>query len=281
MNRAVNRSPDSYIPPEKYPAIHEAVLNACDLQDGVKDGVVDSPTGCRFDPKTLACKGADGPTCLTPAQVETAQTLLAPVTHAKTGRTVSSPLLVPGAELGWATIAGPQPINLSVQAYKYVVYGDATWDAGKFDATRDIDHALAVDRGVVNSGETNLGAFFNRGGKLLMYHGWADPQVPALYSVDYFNSVVQHAGKAAVGKSIQLYMVPGMGHCTGGPGTDTFDKVAAIEQWMQSGAAPASIPATHRTNGVVDRSRPLCPFGQTARYKGTGSTDEAANFSCK
>ena len=125
------------------------------------------------------------------------------------------------------------------------------------------------------------GPLFARGGKVLMYHGWADQQVAARNTVDYFTKVTGVAGKKAVGKSIELYMVPGMGHCAGGPGTDTFDKMAAIEQWVKTGTAPDAIVASHRTAGVVDRTRPLCPFGKVAKWKGTGSTDDAANFSCE
>jgi feruloyl esterase len=83
-----------------------------------------------------------------------------------------------------------------------------------------------------------------------------------------------------VGTSIQLYMVPGMNHCGGGPGTDTFDKMSAIEEWVKTGSAPRRIEASHLTSGVVDRTRPLCPFGQVARWNGTGSTNDAANFAC-
>jgi feruloyl esterase len=134
---------------------------------------------------------------------------------------------------------------------------------------------------VLNTASPNLEPFFARGGKLLMYHGWNDQQVPASSSVGYFNRVVDAVGRSAVGKSIQLYMVPGMNHCQGGVGTDTFDKIAAIEEWIARGRAPAHIVASHMTEGKVDRTRPLCPYPQVAVYKGTGSTDEAANFSCR
>ncbi len=278
MNRAVHRSADSYIPPEKYPMLHEAALRACDAADGVTDGVIDNPTRCRFDPQVLACKGADDRTCLTNAQVETARALLKPVVT-PAGKQLFPALLLPGSELGWGIIAGPQPLSLAVDAFKYIVYNDANWDASRFDP-RDIERALAADNGVINSSSTNLKPFFDRGGKLLMYHGWADPQVPALNSVEYFDAVVNGAGKQRVGKSIQLYMIPGMGHCAGGPGTDTFGKMAAIEDWVRRGTAPARIVASHVTSGTVDRSRPLCPYGQFARYKGTGSTDDAASFEC-
>jgi feruloyl esterase len=114
-----------------------------------------------------------------------------------------------------------------------------------------------------------------------MYHGWADPQVTSMNSVNYFNDVVKKLGSGVIGQSIELYMVPGMNHCGGGPGTDTFDKMAAIEQWIASGSAPKQILASHLANGTVDRTRPLCPYPQVAAYKGTGSTDDAANFVCK
>ena len=123
-------------------------------------------------------------------------------------------------------------------------------------------------------------AFFARGGKLLLYHGWSDPQVTPLNTVDFFNKVLTLHGNDVAGKSVQLYMVPGMNHCQGGPGTDTFDKMGAIEQWLRTGTAPDRIPASHLTNGTVDRTRPLCPFGQVAKWNGTGSSDDAANFAC-
>jgi feruloyl esterase len=125
-----------------------------------------------------------------------------------------------------------------------------------------------------------LKPFFARGGKLLMYHGWADQQVAPLNSVTYVDAVLNASGKSAAEKSIALYIVPGMGHCQGGAGTASFDKVAAMEQWLATGRAPAQIIASHQTAGKTDRTRPLCPYPQVAKYKGTASTDDAANFSC-
>ena len=131
---------------------------------------------------------------------------------------------------------------------------------------------------VLNTAGHNLKPFFARGGKLLMYHGWSDQQNPASTSVSYFGRVVKDAGKSAVGKSIQLYMVPGMTHCQGGVGTDTFDKVAAIEEWMAKGTAPAQIVASHVTDGKVDRTRPLCPYPQVATYKGSWQHGRGLEF---
>ena len=279
FNRMVHRTADSYIPPEKYPAIHEAALQACDALDGVKDGVIDSPNRCKFDPAVLACKGADGPACLTPAQVETARGIYGPVKDPKTGATISFPLLHPGSELVWATLGGPDPFGIAVEAFRFVAFNDPKWDPASFNASADIDRLESKAVGFEPPG-ANLKPFFAHGGKLLMYHGWADQQVAPLNSVTYVDAVLNASGKSAAGKSIALYMVPGMGHCQGGAGTAAFDKVAAMQQWIATGRAPAQIIASHQTAGKTDRTRPLCPYPQVAKYKGTGSTDDAANFSC-
>jgi len=281
VNMFTHRSEDSYIPPAKYAMIHEAVLKTCDTLDGVKDGVIENPLACNFDPKALLCKGPDSADCLTAAQVESVRALYSPIRDPKTGAQVTPALLQPGSEMGWAILAGPEPLRYSIETYRYVVYKDANWDWHEFNAANDIERALKADNGLLDFTDANLKPFFDRGGKLLMYHGWADPQVTPLGSVNYFNDVVKILGSSVVGKSIELYMVPGMNHCQGGPGTDNFDKMGAIEEWVAKGNAPDKIIASHLTNGTADRTRPLCPYPQIAAYKGSGSTDEAANFTCK
>jgi feruloyl esterase len=281
VNAMVHRSPDSYIPPTKYPTIHDAVLQACDALDGVKDGVLEDPTRCHFNPNVLECKREDTPACLTTAQVETAQALYRPVTSPKTGARVLPELLQPGSELAWSTLAGPEPLSLAVDAFKYLIYKDPQWDWHKFNPATDLDAALEMDTGLVDFNNATPKNFFDRGGKLLLYHGWSDQQIPAMDTVDCFHHMVNELGSGIVGKSVQLYMVPGMYHCRSGQGTDTFDKMAAIEQWVSTGKAPDQILASRVTDGKVDRTRPLCKFGEVAVYKGTGSTDDAANFSCR
>ena len=279
-NRVVNRSEVAAIPSDKYALVHNAVRTACDAQDGVADGIIENPLSCRFDPQVLACQGTDTANCLTAAQVESARAIYAPVLEPKTGQEVM-PGLAPGSELQWGIVAGARPVGTAFDAFRYIVFQDANWSPASFNPATDIDRALRADTDdTLNSSSTDLQAFFDRGGKLLMYHGWADTQVTPLNSIDYFQKVVSRFGQGVVGSSIQLYMVPGMNHCTGGPGTDQFNKVAALEQWRLAGTAPERIPASRVTNGVVDRTRPVCPFGRVAAWTGTGSTDDMTNFAC-
>jgi feruloyl esterase len=119
-----------------------------------------------------------------------------------------------------------------------------------------------------------------RGAKFLIYHGWADQIVTSRTSVDYYKNVVSVLGKSLADDSVRLFMVPGMAHCGGGEGPNTFDMLTALEQWREHGTAPAQIIASHMTEGKVDRTRPLCPYPQAAQYKGSGSTDQAENFAC-
>jgi feruloyl esterase len=280
INRAVNATPAHVIPPSKYPALHRAAIAACDARDGVADGVIENPGACTFDPKAIQCSATDDASCLTPAQVESARAMYAGAAHPVTRASVL-PGLARGSELAWNVIGGPAPIGFAVEGFKYVIAQDPAWDGSRFDPRVDHDRAQAIDPDdVLGSTDVNMRAFFARGGKLLLYHGWSDAQVTPYNTIDFFQKVVASQGGAGVGTSIQLYMVPGMNHCQGGPGTDTFDKMAAIESWIKTGSAPARIDASHATSGVIDRTRPLCPFGQVARWNGSGNTNEAANFAC-
>jgi feruloyl esterase len=274
------KDPAAVIPPEKYPAIHRAVLDACDADDGLKDGLIDDPASCRVDFKTLECKGADGPDCLTPRQVQTAQTITNPATTAA-GQVVF-PRLEPGTELRWNRLAGgPRPADIFVDQFRYVVYQDPDWDWRNFDLERDSAKANAVDKDI-DALDPHLAAFAKHGGKLLIYHGWADQQVAPGASIEFYNSVLElSAGSVPSSRWIRLFMAPGMAHCTGGEGPDTFDKISLIERWVEKGEAPARIIAAHSTAGKVDRTRPLCPYPQVARYNGAGSIDEASNFTCR
>ena len=281
LNRNANASADAAIPPSKYAMLHDAALAACDAHDRVKDGVIENPLSCRFDPAVLACKaGQDPATCLSAPQVASARALYAPVTDPATGHVVV-PGLEPGSELSFGVIGGPQPVSTALEAERYIVHQDMNWDPRTFTLPGDLELARRVDPDdALNSSSTNLTTFFARGGKLLMYHGFQDPQVPPQNGINYYTSVVNGAGRGLEGKQIALYMVPGMDHCAGGPGTDTFDKVRAMESWLSTGKAPESIQGAHRVAGIVQRTRPICRYPNVATWKGAGSTDDAANFSC-
>jgi feruloyl esterase len=275
ISQVAHKDEASYIPPAKYAALHNAVLEACDALDGVKDRVIEDPKKCHFDPATLECKSADAPDCLTTAQVATAKQTYAGLKPVVSG-------LEYGSESGWSSLSGPQPLGLALDTYQYLVFHDPKWDYKTLNAERDIPHADQVAGPLMNSNDPNLKPFFAHGGKLLMYHGWADPGIPPMFSVNYYTSVVEKmGGPKKTSDEIRLFMVPGMGHCAGGDGPNTFNAMSALAQWVEQKKAPDQILATHSTRGTVDRTRPLCPYPQTAVYKGSGSTDEASNFSCK
>jgi feruloyl esterase len=290
---------DAYIPKEKIQLLADAVNNACDALDGIKDGVLSDPRRCHFDAATLLCKGTDISACLTSAQVEGVKKVWAGL-RTSDGDQVY-PGLEPGAEAGpggWgAWITGSSPgsglhARLGIPFLKYAVFEDPNWDykTFKFEAQNGFDSDIDfTDRklgALFNATDPNLTAFKARGGKLIQYHGWSDPDITPLNSVQYYQSVVSFMARdGAHGLQntkdfYRLFMVPGMQHCGGGPGPASFDMTSQLEQWVEKGIAPETIVASHETNGVVDRTRPLCPFPQEAKWKGTGSTDDATNFTC-
>jgi feruloyl esterase len=278
MGQAMHNDEAAYIPPTKYAAIHKAALDACDAKDGVKDGVIEDPTTCKFDPKVMECKGADSSECLTTAQVEGARKIYSGVINPRT-KEVIFPGLMPGSEMGWGTQAGPNAFGPGVDLFKYVVFNNPDWDYKTMNFDTDVAAAVKADNNRMNAMDPNLKAFFDRGGKILQYHGWADQQMTPGNSPKYYDMVVaKNGGLNKVMDNYRLFMVPGMGHCGGGDGTETFDKLGTLEKWVEQKQAPAQIIASHAATG---RTRPLCPYPQIATYKGSGSTDDAANFSCK
>jgi feruloyl esterase len=284
--KATLDNPASFIPPAKYAVLHRAALDACDAQDGLKDGLISEPLSCHVDPAVTQCKAdggrglSDPANCLTAPQVEAARKLYAGVINPKTSERIF-PRLEPGSELSWGGPAGgPEPLAVGADLFKFVVFKDPKWDFRKFDLARDYDAVHKIDNLDLSPTSPDLKAFVARGGKLLMYQGWADQNVAPQSTVDYYYNVVKTIGQKQVDGSVRLFFAPGMAHCGGGEGPNVFDALTPLEQWREQGKAPASIPATHSTNGKVDRSRPLCPFPQVALYKGSGSIDDAANFVC-
>src|SRR5262245_47461330 len=259
--------------------LHRAVLDACDARDGLKDGLISDPSRCAFDPSSLQCKSGQSRGCLSAPQVASVQAVYASAVDPATKREM--PGLAPGSELGWTSLGWTASARQTgLEHYRFVIFKDPQWTLDRFNPQTD---TFRVDEGegtAVNATDANLEPFFQRGGKLLQYHGWSDPQISPFTSVAYHRRVVERFGADRVSKSYRLFMAPGMGHCSGGEGPNQFDALGALERWVEQGTPPDSIPATHATNGRVDRTRPLCPYPQVASYKGSGSVDDAANFSC-
>lgn len=283
MAQAMFTEPVTAIPASKFPMIHQAVLNACDANDGLQDGLIEDPSRCRFDPRAIQCADGDAASCLTPPQVAVARTLLSPLRDNTTGTDVF-PGLAPGSELGWAeglARVGPWLENAWDQ-YRYVVFQDPTWNWRAFLLQRDLPLAVQAAGGALTAIDPDLSAFARRGGKLLMYHGWSDPAIPPGASLN-FHEVASKATTAPPNNAawLRLFMVPGMGHCRGGDGPNTFDMVTPLDAWVDTGVAPERIVASHSSGGAVDRTRPLCAYPQVARYSGVGSIDEAGSFTCR
>jgi feruloyl esterase len=281
IGQATHKDEASALPQAKFAVIHDAVLTACDAKDGVKDGVLEDPTKCKFDPKTIQCSGADAPTCLTPAQVETVRTIYSDVVNPRTKAVVFQGH-EPGSENGWTTMAGNNVFTIATDTFKFAVFENNAWDYKTLNFDGDMATTEKKTGNVINALDPNLKPFLSRGGKIIQYHGWADPQISPRSSVDYYKSVATAMGGASkINDNYRLFMVPGMAHCGGGDATATFDMLAALENWVEQGKAPDRIEASRTRNGQTDRTRPLCPYPQTANYKGSGSTDDTASFVCK
>ena len=264
------------------PTLNKAVTAAC----AGPDGVIDDPRQCHFNPGTLLCRGAEDDSCLTAAQVAVVRAVYRGPENTRTHDS-AFPGWDPGSEApggdpkaGWTAYIVGQPEPVRLELWKFWMFGDPDFDYRSFNYGDDLDYA---DRAVpnMNAVSTDLHRFQQHGGKLLMYYGWADNVSSARTGIDYYESLQRAAGDAANTRDFsRLFLMPGVGHCTGGPGPDTFDAVGTLDNWVQHGAAPDRIVARHARNGGVDRSRPLCPYPQVARWNGSGSQDAAENFTC-
>ena len=304
--QALYAEPGSYIPAAKIPAFSAAVLAACDAQDGVKDGILNDPRECHFDPAAMLCKEGDSNNCLTAPQVEALKKVIAGPTNSKGQRIFTGSIL--GGEDGaggWSSwITGSAPRKSLQYAFSNgffvnMVFENRDWDFKTFNldtGVKPVDDKLAH---ALNATDPNLKGFKSRGGKLIMYHGWSDAAISPLNSINYYNTVVDTMGQQDAGQFLRLYMAPGMQHCGGGPGPSSFGQsgnpkapldsqhniYSALEQWVEKGIAPDRIIATKYVSDLnpeqgARMTRPLCPHPQVAKYKGSGDTNDAANFSC-
>jgi Tannase and feruloyl esterase len=305
--QALQSDPESYIPAKKVPGIDAAVLAACDASDGTKDGIVSQPQSCRFDPAAIACKDAGSDSCLTAKQITALKKIYSGPRDAR-GKQVF-PGFMPGGENGgggWPLwIIGQAPGKDLQTAFANGFFSNMITTGEPLDLkTASIENALKLadvqQARTFNADDPDLKAFAKRGGKLIVYHGWSDAALPPLATIQYLESVQKAMGQKAADASVRLYMVPGMQHCAGGPGPDSFgqfggspasadpehDIQLAVEQWVEKGIAPDRIIATKYANEPgapprVQMTRPLCPYPKMAKYKGTGDTNDAANFVCE
>jgi len=296
---------DPILPPAKLPVITRAVVDACDRLDGMADGIVDDPRSCRFDARSLLCREGDGADCLTPAQLSALEKMYQGPKNPRTGRQVY-PGWSPSSEAlttmpdgrpasGWQQYwGGNEPTRANF--WRYWVFGNPQYDWWTFDFDRDLRLADEKVGGLVDQVDPDLTRFKASGGKVLVYQGWQDPVVNALDTIAYYEHVRSRQGsQARTDDFFRLFLVPGMGHCSGGTGATFFgnqggpalvvdadhDVLAALDAWVEKGAAPSRIIASRVEGGKTVRTRPLCPYPTRAVYGGKGSPDDAASFTCR
>jgi feruloyl esterase len=272
------KEPASILSNAKKNAVANAVQGACDELDGVKDGLISKPQQCRFDPNVLLCRAGDADTCLTAAQVQTAKKAYGPITL-KSGELVYPPHSF-GYETGWRMMtAGGTPPSLPGDSFRILGHQDPNWDLLSFKLDDDLALALKNGGNDIDAINPDLAKFKARGGKLILYHGWADPGPAPENTINYVTAVNTRVG-GDNSDWMRLFLLPGVGHCGGGNGPDQADYLTALEKWREGGTAPAQIVASRNRGGQADMTRPLCPYPQVAKYSGTGDTNDAKNFVC-
>lgn len=278
------------LPTSKLPVVFNAVMAACDGIDGLVDGLIDDPRKCNFDVNALLCTAGDAPDCLTAPQVGTLEKIYGGAFNSAgeqlfPGFAFGGELPDPVGRQGWdvyITSNPPAGAAFQDQYLKYLAFDvdDPNIDWRTFDF--DVDPPrMATMHEIIDPIQGDLTAFADAGGKMIIYQGWGDISQSPYSTLRYYLGLRRHKGRRAVEEYARLFLAPGMYHCGGGIGPNTFDALTTLEQWVEQGQAPASIVATKTSGPGTNRSRPLCPFPQHAVYQGTGSIDEAVNFACK
>jgi feruloyl esterase len=262
------------------------VLAACDAQDGAADGLVENYKACKFDIATAQCAPGRTGDCLSADKVNALRF------HFNAGTTKAGRAVSPGfpydpgvAEPGWAmwtlgqsSVARANAGKPGPLQYLFITPPEAGFDVSAADLDRDL-HRFVISDALMSADSTDLSGFRLRGGKLIVYHGIADPVFSSLDTQRWFDNLVRaQGGPQDTATFARLFLVPGMNHCSGGAALDSFDALAPIVDWVEKGIAPAAIAATGKA--FPGRTRGLCPYPAYARYKGQGSVDDAANFSC-
>lgn len=294
--------PRAYFSDLKLPAIQKASLAACDSVDGVKDGIINDPSKCHFDPQVLLCKGEETLDCFTQPQITTLNSIYNGERD-RYGKMVF-PGYTPGDELGWREwVVGQDPTGASGLRYvenyfRYMVTGDPRWNPLTVDPELALRQSREKEAADLDSTDPDLSKFSKRGGKLILYHGWNDQAISPWNTIDYYKSVQQKMGSDTSDSFLRLYMAPGVEHCAGGPGPSFFGQFGlgtakgpayglfdSLVNWVEKGRPEDDIIATKYGPGPngenhVIMTRPLCAYPKVAKYSGTGDTNDAANFAC-
>jgi hypothetical protein len=294
--------PRSYVPDWKLGAIQRAALDACDAQDGVKDGFINNPAQCKFDPAVLKCKGEDELDCLTEPQIETLKMIYAGPQN-REGHSLF-PGYTPGDETGWREWLIGEDSEASLSArfvrnnLRYIVTGDPKWNPQTADVDAMVKLSQEKTAKDLDATDPDLAKFAARGGKLILYHGWNDPAISPWNTIAYYQKVQKAMGAEKAAGFTRLYMAPGMEHCSGGPGPNAFGQFGAatakgeqfglfdsLQAWVEKGAPAEEVFATKYAPGADGKikaamTRPLCAYPKVAKYKGAGDTNDAANFAC-
>ena len=269
----------SRIPIPKLQLVQKAALDACDANDGMKDGIINNPPACRFDPGVLQCKAAEGADCLTAPQVAALRAIYAGPKNPRTGKQIYPGLAVGSEAQMPALTTGQEPFPVATTFFKGPVFNDPKWDFRSFDYDKGSQRALDYGSAALDIPPTGLDRYFKGGRKLLLSHGWADGLLPAQSTVNFYESLVKSIGKSRAQQGVRLFMAPGMAHCAGGSGPSAIDYLGAIDEWVETGKAPEKLMASNLPTQPA-RTRPLCPHPQVAKYTGQGSIDEEKNFRC-
>jgi len=300
--QARQSDPHAYFSNLKLPAIQKASLDACDSLDGVKDGIINEPSRCHFDPQVLLCKGEETLDCLTAPQIGTLKSIYNGATDSQ-GR-VLFPGLTPGDETSWKEwVVGQDPTGAAAVRYvenyfRYIVTGDPKWNALTADPADSLSQSREKAAADLDSTDPDLGKFAANGGKLILYHGWNDPAISPWNTISYYQSVQQKMGAATVTSFVRLYMVPGVEHCVGGPGPSFFGQFGletamgpeyglfdSLVNWVEKGSPEENITAAKYARGEngsmkVVMTRPLCAYPKVVKYSGSGDKNDAASFTC-
>jgi Tannase and feruloyl esterase len=302
-NGVVTSTPATNLSKEKLQLVQDAAIAACDKLDGAADGLVSDAMHCTFDPGTLQCNGEESSTCLTEAQVAAVRKIYGGPVNPRTGKSLY-PGMYPGGEMGWASgvvINRDKTSGVSSNTFwSFAMFDNPDWPFRSFDFDADLANADQRFAAITNATDPDLSQFKSLGHKLIYYHGAADPLIPAQNGINYYTSVVSaQKGLDQTQTFYRAYLVPGLYHCSGGPGPTAFgtgaqppkgqddpdhDIQLALQRWVETGTAPTAIIATKYVDGDASKGvafqRPLCPYPQVATYKGSGDMNDAANFSC-